>query len=409
MSHALIVGILVLPAFLGFTVVGYGRTITVSQAGSADYRSISAAYNDMVIQTKGTLRENWTIKVLDTSVYQESVYVNDLKTSKGAQLTICSSNPTAAVKPAIYPSADAARPMMVHGTDFVTISGFIFKNNQITKADAMTGINFEGHTPVDSQVTFDNCVWDGQGKVYNFKAILFCWQPHCNITVQNSTFQNIVVGTDLSVVYLGARARQMRNVPTFRFVQNQVINNSDPEVQIEGNSTQGYYHKIVIQDNEFSGNKGDWNLVVIRNQRAGCDIGWNEFYDNTFNVNDAARPTLAIENCASAYIHDNWLIQNDAEAEVFVQASAAGTTVLTGNIIAASKDLGFGVWADLSGKAMLQSYDNTFYSDSGTDSVAYWGPEGAGQPLTIDGWNAKTLTDGLDFWLALPAPQPPAQ
>jgi hypothetical protein len=190
----------------------------------------------------------------------------------------------------------------------------------------------------------------------------------------------------------------------FTFYNNQVFNNIDPEIQIEGNSTNGYYHNIIIQQNDFRGNEGDYNLVVIRDQRAGCDIGGNVFYQNASNRNQVARPTLALENSGSANIHDNSFIQNNAEAEVFVQTSAAGTTVLTGNTIAASEGPHFGVWAALSGKAVvLQSSGNVFYSNyrikdpwnsPRTDCVAAWGTGKVA--LTLDKWNAKTPKDCND-------------
>ena len=167
------------------------------------YSSINNAYKALLNDSGGTetspgeLQGPVIIQVEDANVYEESVYISNLITTSTATLTV-QKDPNVSGNPTIYPTEDAARPIEVNGTDFVTISGFIFMNNQINKADAMTGINFDGQAPADSQVTFDNCVWDGQGQTYGFKGILFCWQPHCNITVQNSTFQNIVVGTNLT-------------------------------------------------------------------------------------------------------------------------------------------------------------------------------------------------------------------
>lgn len=120
--------IYVLPGLLGLAAVGHtDQTITVSKTGGADFGSITEAYNYMLAQTGGRLLENWSIEVLDASVYDESVVISDLGTSSDARLTICSSDPPAVDKPTIYPHEDAARPITVHGTDFVTISGFIFK------------------------------------------------------------------------------------------------------------------------------------------------------------------------------------------------------------------------------------------------------------------------------------------
>ena len=406
MLQAGILRLCVLQGFVGFVAVGHAQAIiTVNQSGGANCTSITQA----VAAAAGILArdpQHVTIEVLDSGPYYESVYITQIPTSSSATLTLVGAPgrttifaPRAAITCGFKPT----RPIHIGRTDFVTVSGFIFQNDLTgcTEADAMTGINFDSYAPSDSQITFDNCVWDGQDQTYDFKAILFCWQPHCNITVQNSTFENIVVGTDLSVVYVGGRSMSMKKVPTFTFSGNRVINNSNPEVQIEGNPAgRGYYHKIVIQDNEFTGNTGQYDLLSIRNQRAGCDIHNNRFYGNT----NSGR-TLALLDSGNAHVTNNRFVQNGAVAEVLVQASATGTTVLTGNTIAASEGPNFGVWADLGG-SKLQSSGNRFYSNYDNDStwneltddyVAYWAA-GKGQKLTISQWNAKTPKDGNDSW-----------
>jgi hypothetical protein len=224
--------------------------------------------------------------------------------------------------------------------------------------------------------------------------------------VQNSTFQNVVVGTNLSLVYLGARSNYMATVPTFKFSGNTVINNTDPEVQIEGNSGSGYYHQIVLKDNGFTGNTGQYDLVFIRNQRAHNDILNNRFYGNTITAT-----TLDLINSGSASIANNWFLQNNANAEVLLQDSASGTIALTQNTIAASPGGRFGVWVLLSGGTRLQSSGNLFYSQYNskdawntprTDLVANWGNWGVGKSgLTIDSWNAKTPKDGNDSLASL--------
>jgi hypothetical protein len=420
-----ILGICVLQGFLGFTAIGYAdQLITVSLDGSAEFDSITEAYNYMVSQTGGTLTENWTIEVLDTSVYEESITISDLVTSRTAQLKICSRDPTGD-KPTIHtPLATAdyprARPMAIHGTDFVTIRGFIFmKDVPNVVTDIMTSVNFKDHTPVplDSQITFDNCVWEGRGQTYDLGAVLFCLEPHCNITVQNSTFQNIVVGPiNASLVYLGPRTHPMANTPTFKFIGNQVINNAYAMVQLEGDSVNGYYHNIVVQDNDFIGNEGDPDLLFIRSQRAAKDISSNRFFGNWLSGIPAdvfSGMTLALINSGSATVAGNTFLQNGAMAEVFVQDSSTATTKLTGNLIAASPGLHFGVWADLGSKTVLQSSSNTFYSNystkdpwntARTDCVAAWGTGKVA--LTLDKWNAKTPKDGSDS-LAAPGKLPP--
>jgi len=91
--------------------------------------------------------------------------------------------------------------------------------------------------------------------------------------------------------------------------------------------------------------------------------------------------SLALINSGGATLAGNTFVQNGALAEVFVQDSSAGTTKLTGNLIAASPGIHFGVWANFGSKTVLQSSGNTFYSNyvtkdpwntARTDCVAAW-------------------------------------
>jgi len=72
----------------------------------------------------------------------------------------------------------------------------------------------------------------------------------------------------------------MANTPTFTFRNNHVVNNTDAMVQLEGDATNGYYHNLIIEDNVFTGNEGDPDLLFVRNQRAGKSIRNNQFFGN---------------------------------------------------------------------------------------------------------------------------------
>lgn len=384
-----------------------GQLITVSKTGKADFDSITNAYNQVVKRTGGTLTANWTIKVLDTSVYDESVNVNNLVTSAAARLTICSSDPYGN-KPTIYPSQDAARPITVHGTDFVTIRGFIFKNNQVTSGEAMTGVNFTGHAPPDSQVMWDNCVWDGQGQTYPFKAGVFCWDPNCNITIQNSTFQNFVCGTNFSVFYLSFRTNIMASIPTFRFVNNTVIRCDKPGIQMGNRGVTGLGHKITIQKNTFEGNSGRFPLLLIYSENEANVIEFNKFIHNSLGGVQAG--TITVGGCGHTEIRGNQFLENEAQAEIRLEANnsprtrVSGPIKLTGNLIAPSAGGNYGIWAAFGPNAVLESSGNTFYSnhsqsapwnEPNADYVAYWAGD-QGQNLTISQWNEKTPSDGPD-------------
>ena len=239
--------------------------------------------------------------------------------------------------------------MTITRTDFVTIRGFIFMKDVPSTINGITTlVKFDTYAPADSQVTFDNCVWDGQGLTYTGGAILFCRYSHCNITVTNSTFQNIVSGTNWSTVYLGWRSIPMANTPTFTFIGNQVINNTNAMVQLEGDATNGYYHNLTIEGNTFTDNEGDYDLLFIRNQRASKSIRNNRFFGNQLSGIQGdvfSGMTFALINSGTATVADNAFNQNGAMAEVFVQESSSGTTTLTGNRIAASGGTHFGAWA----------------------------------------------------------------
>ncbi|MHC1769649.1 MAG: choice-of-anchor tandem repeat GloVer-containing protein [Verrucomicrobiia bacterium] len=402
-------------------VVQADRTLTVSQGGAADFRSINAAYNHMLAETRGRLAENWTIKVLDAATYEESVVIGDVITSSSARLTLCSENPAADEKPTIFPRADAARAVVVRRTDFVTISGFIFKNIQLAKAEMMTGVLFQdGRTPAESEIVWDHCVWDGQEQTYELKGILLCWEPHCNITVRDSTFKNAVIGADASLVYLGARSKPMAKAPTFKFMNNVVTNNVHARVTIHGNPGNRYYNSILLQGNTFTGNRGQYDLVSILDERAGIEVRDNDFHGNTL----AAR-TLSIVNSGDALIADNRFLLNDAEAELLLQDDSTTSIALINNTIAASPRGHFGAWVLLGEQALLQSFGNVFYSqynanDSwntrNTDFVASRGGStdfgaACGDLLAIDTWNAATPADGSDALAplgSLPPEAPPS-
>ncbi len=269
-----------------------------------------------------------------------------------------------------------------------------------------TLVKFDTYAPADSQVTFDNCVWDGQDLTYTGGGMLHSKYSHCNITVTNSTFQNIGRATNWATVYLGPRSLPMANTPTFTFRHNRVINNTDAIVQLEGDATNGYYHNLIIEGNEFTDNEGDMTLLFIRNQRASKSICSNQFLGNRLSGTQGdvfSGTTLALINSGAATVANNTFLQNGTMAEVFAQESSSGTTTLTGNTIAASAGRHFGVCVDLSGKATLQSGGNKFYSDYSlkdpwntprTDCVAAWGTSRVA--LTLDKWNAKTPKDGSD-------------
>ena len=203
----------------------------------------------------------------------------------------------------------------------------------------------------------------------------------------------------------------MANTPTFTFIGNQVINNTNAMVQLEGDATNGYYHNLTIEGNTFTDNEGDYDLLFIRNQRASKSIRNNRFFGNQLSGIQGdvfSGMTFALINSGTATVADNAFNQNGAMAEVFVQESSSGTTTLTGNRIAASGGTHFGAWLDLAGKAALQSSGNTFYSNYNTkdpwntvktDCVAAWG--NGRVALTLDKWNAKTPKDGNDSLAAV--------
>lgn len=302
----------------------------------------------------------------------------------------------------------AVRPMSIIRTNFVTIRGFTFQKDTPNAASGIIAlVKFDGVPPADSQVTFDYCIWDGRGLVYDNGTVLHCRYSHCNLTVTNSIIQGVVVGpVNASLVYLGPRTLPMANTPTFTFIGNQVINNTDAMVQLEGDATNGYYHNLIIEKNVFTGNEGDFDLLFIRNQRASKSIRNNQFLGNLLSGIQGdvfSGMTLALINSGSATVADNTFNQNGAIAEVFVQDYSTATTKLTGNLIVASPGTHFGVWADLGSKTVLQSSANTFHSNyntkdpwntARTDCVAAWG--NGKVALTLDKWNAKTPKDGND-------------
>jgi hypothetical protein len=417
-----ILGICVLQGFLGFTAIGHAdQLITVSQdpLDGANCDTITGAVADAA-EILATQPQPVVIEVLDEGPYYESVSITDIPTTAAATLTLESSalGGTTIHTPIEFVEANSgARPLTITRTDFVTIQGFIFMKDVPSTLNGITTlVKFDTYAPTESQVTFDNCVWDGQGLTYTGGAILFCRYSHCNITVTNSTFQNIVSGTNWSTVYLGWRSIPMANTPTFTFRNNEVINNTDAMVQLEGDAANGYYHNLIIERNVFTGNEGDFDLLFIRNQRAAKDISHNSFFGNTLSGIHAdvfSGMTLALINSGSATVAGNTFIQNGAMAEVFVQDSSAATTKLAGNLIAASPGIHFGVWADLGSKTVLQSSGNPFYSNystkdpwntARTDCVAAWG--NGKVALTLDKWNAKTPKDGSDS-LAAPGKLPP--
>ncbi len=421
-----ILGICVLQGLLGFTAVGFAeQLITVSQTSPANCGSITDAVADAAallqdMANRQLPEDDVIIRVLDNGHYYESVSITDIPTSATATLTLESAAPggTTIHTPIEFVEADSgARPLTITRTDFVTVQGFIFMKDVPSTLNGITTlVKFDTYAPANSQITFDNCVWDGQHLTYTGGAILFCRYSHCNITVTNSTFQNIVRGTNWSTVYLGWRSLPMANTPTFTFIGNQVINNTDAMVQLEGDATNGYYHNLIIEGNVFTGNKGDFDLLFIRNQRASKSIRNNWFFGNQLSGIQAdvfSGMTLALINSGSATVADNTFNQNGAMAEVFVQDYSTATTKLTGNRIAASPGTHFGVWADLGSKTVLQSSGNTFYSNYNTkdpwntprtDCVAAW--SNGKVALTLDKWNAKTPKDGSDSFGALPVPSP---
>jgi len=404
-------GLCLLQGFFGFIAVSYAdQTITVSKSGSANYSSITAAYQS-IPTTDGALTDNWTIEVLDTAIYEESLIIYNLGTSSKAQLTICSSVPNADNKPTIYPKAPGERPILIHGTAFVTINGFVFKNHPLKAKSTQAMTTFEGGSendpPLQSKVMWDYCVWDGQGQVYP-SNILRCWLPQCNITVRNSTFKNVKIGTGEALVYLGMRYKEMDTAPTFEFINNTVINNTGARVWLEGNPNGEYYNSIVLRGNIFTGNGSQYHLVNILNQRAENDISDNHFYGNRLNGG-----TLLVRDSGNTLIAGNWFLQNGGATEVYlIDYSSKPTIALTENTLGPSSGAHFGV--AVYGEPELTSSGNLFYSNyktkdpwntPGTDIVALWG----NSLLTIDQWNDKTPTptDGQDD-LAAPGIRPPA-
>jgi len=424
MLQTCILGICVLQGLLGFTAVGHADPwITVSQdpLDGADYDTITGAVADAAA-ILATQPQHVVIEVLDEGPYYESVSITDIPTSSTATLTLESAadGGTTIHTPIEFVRADpGTRPLSITRTDFVTVQGFIFmKDVEGTLNGITTLVKFDTYAPAASQITFDNCVWDGQGLSYTGGGILHSKYSHCNITVTNSTFQNIIRATNWATVYLGPRSLPMATTPTFTFCNNRVIDNTDAIVQLEGDATNGYYHNLIIEENVFTGNEGDFDLLFIRNQRADKDISNNSFSGNTLSGIHGdvfSGMTLALINSGNATVAGNTFIQNGAMAEVFVQESSSGTTVLTGNTIAASEGQHFGVWAALSGTAALQSSGNTFYSnytknrtwnEPTKDYVAYWAT-GKGQKLTLSQWNAKTPDDSADSFGKLPVPSMP--
>lgn len=405
-------GLCLLQGFFGFIAVSYAGHITVSKSGPADYSSITAAYQSMVNTTGGTLTENWTIEVLDDGIYDETLGIWKLGTSSQSRLTITSSP---GKKPTIKPTAKGAAAVIICATDFVTISGFVLQNTpdphpiNVKAALPMTVIEDDRlQAPTESQVTWDNCEWDGQDQEYNVKGLLLCWHPHCNITVRDSIFHNAVIETDDALITLGPRVNNMTQSPSFEFINNIVRNNSAPLLDLFGNPTAGYYNSIVLQGNTFSDNQSQYDLVTILNQRAG-----NQIHDNQFYLNTLTRTTLSVINSGNTLITGNWFLQNGASAEVLLHDSSKATITLTGNTLAASPGNPFCVSASMTGKAVLQSYGNLFYSNYNTkdswntprtDLVAVWGGL-----LRIDQWNKKTGKDGNDSLapLGVLPPAPP--
>ena len=427
MLQTCILGICVLQGLPGFTAIGFAeQLITVSKTSPANCGSITDAVADAAallqdMANRQLPEDDVIIRVLDNGHYYESVSITDIPTSATATLTLESAAPGGTT---IHTTGDqpAVRPMSIIRTNFVTIRGFTFQKDTPNAASGIIAlVKFDGVAPPDSQVTFDYCIWDGRGLVYDNGTVLHCRYSHCNLTVTNSTIQGVVVGpVNASLVYLGPRTLPMASTPTFTFCNNHVIDNTDAMVQLEGNSGAGLYHNIIIQDNAFFDNVGQYDLLFIRNQRAANDISNNRFFGNGLSGISGdifSGMTLALINSGSALVAGNTFIQNGAMAEVFVQESSSGTTELTGNTIAASPASHFGVWAALSGKAALRSYGNTFYSNYSTkdpwntlrtDYVAAWGTGKV--KLTLDKWNDKTPKDGSDSLagLGVQPPTPPS-
>jgi hypothetical protein len=426
MLQAGILGLCILQGFLGFTTVGYADTtiITVKQDDSADCSTINEALD--VVKGWGQLTDHVIIKVLDAGPYNEGVYITNIPTSRDATLTlegVPGGTTISANYEFLYPNGtpQPLRPIHVGSTDYVTIRNFIFQNKNPATSGSLTAINFAGHqSPSDSVIEFDSCIWDGQSNTFKNGAILMLWMPNCNIYVHDSIFKNVAIDSgypNLALVCLDERSSHENPVnlgytPTFTFFHNTVTNNDQPLIQIEGN-TNGYYHNIVIQDNTFENNNYPTALVAILNQKKGIDVSGNYFLNNTTINNTHFKSSLALKNSGSAWVAGNEFTQNGGAAEVYVQGSISGTTTLTGNTIAASEGSSyFGVWVALSGKAKLQSYDNTFYSNYNTkdqwntprtDCVAAW-DTGNVKALTLSQWNDKTPKDGVDYFGALPVP-----
>jgi len=244
-----ILGICVLQGLLGFTAIGHAdQWITVSKTSPANYTSI----NQAVLVAQGILAtqpQHVVIEVLDGGPYYESVSITDIPTSSTATLTLESAadGGTTIHTPIEFVRADpGTRPLSITRTDFVTVQGFIFMKDVEGALNGITTlVKFDTYAPAASQITFDTCVWDGQGLSYTGGGILHSKYSHCNITVTNSTFQNIIRATNWATVYLGPRSLPMATTPTFTFCNNRVIDNTDAIVQLEGDATNGYYHTQV--------------------------------------------------------------------------------------------------------------------------------------------------------------------
>ena len=275
---------------------GYAdTTYYVSQTAEGAYRSISAAYSALLAKTGGDLigKGHHIIQVQDSETYDESVYITGLKTTAADTLTI-RKDPNLSGRPTLFPSTAGARPLKIHDVAYVMVSGFVFKNIA-TAQDAMLGAGADQSdlTTTLGQVIWDNCLIDGQNQNYSFKAILFFWNPNCNITVRNCEFTGCDNRGNASFVYLGKRSIA-GPTPEFVFANNSVHDNPAlSSVQMEGDPAKGRYHWITIANNHFAANTGLDFLVNLHNQNAGNTIQITSLSKITLATGRFCFPTLA--------------------------------------------------------------------------------------------------------------------